>query len=270
MAREESIPWLPGFVWAVPAAFSPAVAGYRFEQGDVLYRERRAYASLEAASLEGLTAIQLRQPPRSARVVPSEFEGDRRLANWQSEVELELVDLSTGRTESYETTQGRLFMALWKGHDELLRGGGDDPSLPRSARELAQTLRDGELELPRRPESETGARFAFVVDLASDASRAKAQVVADAIAALGRVERHDLDPESVGAHEAERFHPTLIVRVLSVDGASEEAVEAALKRVLYGGRSENERFALSRHGVLEAWTPLADVADADADGAASA
>lgn len=264
-AREGGIAWLPGFVWAVPVAFAPAVAGYRFEQGDVLHRDRRAYASFVDGVGDGLTAVQLRQPPRSARVVPGEFEGDRRLANWQSEVELELVDLATGAIEACRTTQGRLFTALWKGGDALMRGAGEDPPLPRSARELAQALRDGELALAFPPTRRKGARFAFVVDLSSDASIAKARLVADAITALGRVERIDLDPEAAGARDADRFHPTLIVRVLFVEGAATEAVESALKRVLYGGRSEGERFAVSRHGLLEAWPD----ADSQEDGAAS-
>ncbi|MBY0399689.1 hypothetical protein K2X89_05300, partial [Myxococcota bacterium] len=226
--REAEIALLPGFTWALPEAFAPAVSGYRFEQGDVLYRDRRGHEALVGDVPDGLTAIQLRQPPRSTRAVPGENEGDRRLANWQSEVELDLVDLATGRVETRTTTQGRLFTALWKGDEGALRGEGCDPELPRSARDLAQALREGELGAMERPEAEDGSRFCFVVDLANDASRAKAALIADALSTLAPLERSDRDPIAAGARDGERYHPTLVVRELVARRVSIEAVETAL------------------------------------------
>jgi hypothetical protein len=254
-ADEEAIAFLPGFAWAVPEAFAPAVSGYRFEQGDVLHRDRRGYDPLAGRIPAGLTALQLRLPPRSARAVPSEYEGDRRLANWQSEVELELVDPASGTAEVFTSTQGRLFRALWKGEEAGLRGGGDDPPLPRSARELAQALRDGELALPLPSRRRRGCRFCFVVDLSSDASRAKSATIVDALTALGRIDATDRDPVAAGARDGGEFHPTLVVRELVVHDVDVETAEAALKRSLYAGSGETERFSISRHGVLEALAP---------------
>lgn len=251
MPEEGMTALLPGFAWAVPEAFAPAVSAYRFEQGDVLYRHRRGYGSLRAPLAQGLTAIQVLQPPRSGRAIPSEFEGDRRLANWQSEVELELVDLERGRSEPCTTTQGRLFTALWKDDERLLRGESGDPPLPRSARELSQILRDGGLAIEPPRDVRTGARFLFVVDLSSDAARAKASAIVDVLHPLGRVEIRDLDPVEAGARDGDRFHPTLVVRELVLRGAAERAVEDALRRALYGGSGDAERFAIGRHGVLE-------------------
>ncbi|MBK7947848.1 MAG: hypothetical protein IPK00_03700 [Deltaproteobacteria bacterium] len=255
-ALDDAIAFLPGFAWAVPDAFAPAVSAYRFEQGDVLHRNRRGYDPLSGRIPKGLTALQLRHPPRSARTLPSEYEGDRRLANWQSEVELELVDPAAGNVEVFSSTQGRLFMALWKGHEDGLRGEGDDPPLPRSARELAQSLRDGELDRPGPTRPGPGCRFRFVVDLSSDASRGKSAAIADALAALGRFEARDLDPIAAGARDGGLFHPTLVVRELVLENVAVEAAEAALKRALYVGSGETERFSVSRHGVLEALAPV--------------
>ena len=248
------------FVWAVPAAFASAVSAYRFEQGDVLHRTRAGYAPLEDRFDSGLTAIQIRQPPRSARVLPGEFEVDRRLANWQSEVELEIVDLASGRGEVRTTTQGRLLMTLWQGGLDWLDPTQAEPPLPRSARELALDLRAGGT-VPRAigdgPVSD-GVRFVFVVDPSSDASRAKAMAVEDALAAIGKLERADRRPEQLGLAAPESFHPTLVVRELVIRNASVEVAEAALKRVLYAGTGESERFQIGRHGLLE---PLGGVYD---------
>ncbi len=245
--------YFEGFAWAVPTAFAPAVSAYRFEQGDVLHRTRAGYAPLEGRVGDRLTGIQLRQPPRSARVLPGELDGDRRLANWQSEVVLELVDLASGRSEVRTTTQGRLLMTLWRGELDWLDPEHAEPPPPRPARELAQALREGGA-WPRANgpgDAPEGVRFVFVVDLSSDASCAKAMAVEDALEAIGRTERADRRPEQFGHAGPEPFHPTLVVRELVIRNASTEVVEAALKRVLYAGAGDAERFQIGRHGLLE-------------------
>jgi hypothetical protein len=50
---------------------------------------------------------------------------------------------------------------------------------------------------------------------------------------------------------ADPFHPTLVLRELVLPGVDLAAVEAALKRVLYGGAGDSERFQIARHGLLE-------------------
>ena len=251
---EEELVFLPGFAWALPEAFAAAVAAYRFEQGDVLHRERRGYAPLGHPWPKDLTTIQLRRPPRSARTLPTEADGDRRLASWQSEVELDLIEVDAGRVRSLETTQGRLFMALWRGDLGWLDGERDDPALPRSARELAQWLREGPLSLPS--DGLRGGRFVFVVDLASDAARIKASAVVDALRPLGACEVRDHRPGDVGVPEADRFQPTLVLREVRVADGNLARMESALKPVLYGGKGESERFLIARHGLLEA-SPIA-------------
>ncbi len=260
MAEEQVLGFFTEFSWAVPEAFAAAVCSYRFEQGDVLHRERRGYEQLSGRIPKGLTAIQLRQPPRSARAVPSEFEGDRRLANWQGEVELELVDLASGASASRTTTQGRLFMVLWKGDEGWLAADRAEPALPRSARELGQVLREGQIRMPAPRGVRTGCRFSFVVDLSSDASRVKASTVGDALHALGPSEVRELRPDELGVPDADRFHPTLVLREVVLRGVDVAAAEAALKRALYAGTGESERFQIARHGLLE---PLPDLEKAN-------
>ena len=251
MLDEEVSSFFPGFSWAVPDAFATAICSYRFEQGDVVYRDRAGYGPLAGQLEKGLTAIQLRQPPRSARAIPNEFDGDRRLANWHSKVELELVDLAAGTSALLTTTQGRLLMVLWQGDAGWLDAVREDPPVPRSARDLAQSLREGELELGGPRGTCQGCRFVFVVDLSSDASRARASAIVDALSALGRVEASDRTPADAGASRFDAFHPTLVLRELVLLGVEAAAAEAALKRVLYGGAGDAERFQIARHGLLE-------------------
>ena len=104
------------------------------------------------------------------------------------------MDLAAGTSESWTTTQGRLLMLLWQGDEGWLDADREEPPLPRSARDLAQALREGRFELPVHREGRAGCRFVLVVDLSSDASRVKGTAVADALRSLGPVEIHDRMP----------------------------------------------------------------------------
>ena len=252
MADEQGIAFFSGFSWAVPEAFAAAVCSYRFEQGDVLHKHPRGYEALTGEIPNDLTASPLRQPARSTRSLTSEFDGVRRLANWLGEVELDRVELASGASESRTTTQGRLFMVLWQGDEGWLDAARAEPPLPRSARELAQSLRDGQLRLPLPRDVRDGSRFSFVVDLSSDAARIKAAAVGDALRSLAPSEIRDHRPHELGAPNADRFHPTLVLRELVLRGIDIAAAEAALKRALYVGTGESERFQIERHGRLEA------------------
>ena len=106
-----------GLAWAVPTAFAAALSALRFEQGDVLYEDRRAYAPLTKKVPKGLTAIQVQLPKRSARATPSEFEGDRRAASWQSEATIELHDLAAGESRMLVVSQGKLAMTIITGDE---------------------------------------------------------------------------------------------------------------------------------------------------------
>lgn len=257
-----------GFSWAVPTAFAGALAAYRFEQGDVLHRDRGAYRGDAPGSLEA-TSLQVLAPPRSARAALADAEGDRRRANFESEVTLALVDLETGRRRELETTQGRLLMTLWRGDTTWIEGDAEAPAVPLGARELASSLDRAEAAFATALglEDEPGSLFLFVVDLASDASRVKSEAIREALAPLGAVGWRDLGPVALALDAAEAYHPALIVRGAGLPGVDVERVTEALRGALYGGRastaaesddgdeagegaSVSDRFSVARHGLL--------------------
>jgi hypothetical protein len=277
-----------GFVWAVPTAFAGALAAHRFEQGDVLFRDVLAYdapgEALEEQSPNVSLAIQVLHPPRSARVTPGEGDGDRRLRNWRSEVEIDLIDLALGSRDSRRISQGKLMMALWRGEEAWLDPEAVEPPMPKTGRELAAQLSEARAAFgearSKTVDSGPGCRFVFVVDSASDASRMKARTVEEAMAGMGPVLKTDLSPGSAGVEAAETYHPTLLIRALEVSGGTVEGAQAALKKALYVGQAPKsvpdesafaddappvsraeetdvpvpkaDRFSVARHGLLEA------------------
>ncbi|MFP6655991.1 MAG: hypothetical protein VCB25_10205 [Myxococcota bacterium] len=242
----------------MPLSFAGAIAAMRFEQGDVLYRDRRAYAGLAGKMPKGLTAIQVQKPQRSARAGGIGSAGNRRLLNWQSEVTVSLIDLGTGQAEIRVLTQGKLAMALFSGDDGWLEVDRAEPPLPNSARDLQPELGRSLVAFDARRNTVAGSRFVFVVDLAMDSSRTKALLVEGALLEGGAVERIDLSPANAGVVDASRFHPSLVIRGLELPGRSSEEVLLILRGCLYAGgasaidgvESKTDRFSIARHGLL--------------------
>jgi hypothetical protein len=259
-----TLEFIEGFAWPVPQAFSGAIAGGRFEQGDVLFCEAEGYEAFEGELSGELTAIQVLLPARGLRATPAELEGDRRLSNWESEVTIERIDLVRATTETRTISQGKLLMALWKGDEAWLDEDHAEPPLPRSARDLHQQLEQTSACFDADGISHVGCRFIFVVDRASDTSVAKARNIESALRETGAVERRDRTPRSAGVEEGELFHPTLVVRCLDLPDRSVDEVVPILRACLYGGGSSESgataeqdvaargRFSVARHGLLEA------------------
>lgn len=257
--------FIEGVGWPLPMAFAAAIAGMRFEQGDVIHCDAKAYGSPGGKLPKGSVAIQVLLPPRSARATSGDAEGDRRAANWASETTIALVDLSHGRSETRVVSQGKLATAIFEADESWLDPGREEPPLPRSARELQQHLDE---TLPafdaRQKRGTRGSRFVFVVDIAQDASRTKATGVEEALRAKGRVERIELSASEAGVEEPDAYHPTARVRCLVMRGRSMDEVLPILRAQLYGGGASaasessdedasgtSDRFSIARHGILE-------------------
>lgn len=250
-----------GFAWAVPRAFASAVAACRFEQGDVLYDDPIAYAGCgdagcgndaDATSGEapgrdvGLRwgdtvrrlghAVQILDPPRSARNAPADAVGNRFDANWNSPVTYELCDFRARTTTSSRTTQGRLFTCLWRGDVAWLAASDEEDQaaapLPATARELHLALEQA-LPAVRRAQADAsqGLLYTFVVDESSESSLAKMRAVEPALSARFRTTTADLAPDALGLGAT--FHPALRIFSCAIATSDEQAVRALLKGVLY-------------------------------------
>jgi hypothetical protein len=256
--KDSDAPPVPKFferlAWPIPVAFAAAIASMRFEQGDVLFRDRSAYDVLEGDIPKGLSAIQVQFPKRSARAAPSEFEGDRRRSSWQSEVTIELVDLAAGKSETRVLSQGKLAMATFHGEEGWLDPLREEPPLPRSARELQQRLEQTQAIFDELQTAAKGCRFIFVVDLANDASRSKAMGVEEALRASGSVERIELSAERAGVEDPHSYHPTAVVRCLILPNRTTDEVLPILRARLYGGGASDDP-STDAGNEIETWAP---------------
>ena len=252
------------FSWAVPSAFAAAVSSCRFEQGDVLYSDAGAYENSSGADAGKGAYLQILDPPRSARALTSEGEGQRFFANWESSVEFEWMDYETGRREERSSTQGRIFTCLWRGEPAWLEPESESPDPPRPLllRDLHNRIEESipafasRFKRTRKKAGAAGKYMLFVLatDYAGDASRVKAESVLAALRVGIELTSCDLSPEKAKIGDGDCFHPSLFVRGIAIESQNSEAVQATLKALLYGGSkdpdSEDARFQLARHGAL--------------------
>ena len=278
--------FIAGFAWPVPRAMAGAVSACRFEQGDVVYSQAKGYEGWPKGRRGLKFALQVLDPPKSARALGPEAAGNRFEANWNSSVELELTDYAdadakakakakaeanTGANskagapdERLITTQGRLFCCLWYGDPAWLDPSGREPAPPVPLRDLHRRLEETQPTFTKRFKAKclrspvTGAfargfsLYLAAVDDANESMRSKAMAVEAVLAENFEVESLWLSPGEAGLSGAEALHPALRVQGLAIAAQKPEAIEALLRGLLYGGAGESGRFSLARHGLLAA------------------
>ena len=287
--------FIAGFAWPVPRAMAGAVSACRFEQGDVVYSQAKGYEGWPKGRRGLKFALQVLDPPKSARALGPEAAGNRFEANWNSAVELELIDYSEANAKAKAkvdakakanakanidanteaespderriTTQGRLFCCLWHGDPAWLDPSGREPAPAVPQRDLHRRLDETQTTITKRlkercSSSPVGGAFArgfslylAAVDDANESVRSKAKAVEAVLAEKFEVESLWLSPGEAGLADAEALHPALRVQGLAVAAQKPEAIEALLRGLLYGGAGESGRFSLARHGLLAAVAP---------------
>jgi hypothetical protein len=251
--------WIAGFAWSLPRAFASAVSACRFEQGDVLVRDRADTGRWQANTSPNGPILQVLAPPKSTRAVPPDAEGSRFESNWDSSVTLDRYDPGSDPPLRIETTQGRLYTCLWRDALDALDPATPDPRPPRGLRELHRQISHAvpaiRARFKKRVREGHHQLFVFATDDASDAARVKARAMQTLLAEHFETESCTLSPAEAGVSDADTLRPSLLLCAVAIATPNVESIERRLASLLYGGASEDTtRFSLARHGHL---TPLA-------------
>lgn len=248
--------FFPKFKWAVPHAFSDALAACRFEQGDILYDTLMAYEGARGEAEKHITySVQIKHPPRS---LSSKVDTDLESAFssiWRSKVVFELYDHKQKMAKAVETTQGNLYKLLWKG--DLEKYKKDETDIPRQAMDLLEEFNGlGEwiASVPQFREHD-GGYFILPFDQTSKILKEKY------IKILNHLGAHIVSHEIIWASEIKYFCnaeyvPTAkIAFFLLSNQSSEEEVKNAIKKAFYkpvkDSKSGKEYFKVKSHGVLK-------------------
>jgi len=240
-----------GFKWAVPVAFSDAVALCRFEEGDILYDTPKAYdEEWGKASKHIEYSMQVRYPDR---VTGAALASDSGLFtnNWKSEVRVELYKhLEKVGVGQIETTQGRLYTALWKGDITILKCDTDEPQIPITVQQVTRNLTEA---------SDTAKKlstkfpiFVMARDLSNPISRDKFFKI------FSKLEKHLvgepqlLRPKSAGFSDWANIAPTIEIAFFITSGISAEQLHDLVKEAVYVPAKDatKDMFRLSAHGAI--------------------
>jgi len=241
-----------GFQWAVPTAFSDSVSKAWFMEGDVLYDHISAYNSDWSAAINDVVhTIQVRSPARAGSTVDQSAR-EVFARNWDSEVKIELfTHMKKVSPVQITTTQGRLYIALWKGSlNTLYPDQTSKPSMPILAQQVSKNLE--QLTAVASTFAESHPTFAMVRDLSNSVLRDKFQKILTAIRPHMMTDPITLTPTAAKFQDAETIAPTVEVALFPTVGIDLEHLENLVKKAVYlpGKDAKKDMFRLSAHGVL--------------------
>ncbi len=244
-----------GFKWAVPLAFSEAVSRCFFKEGDVLYDSPTAYdANWEEAIKNIEYYLQVRYPPRFTRgTTEKESESIKKSVfarNWNSEVRLDLYKNQEMVEEQKETSQGRLYTALWKGDIGILERNSEAPQIPIPVNQVTRNL--GEASQTAKKLSGGDAVFVMARDRTNLVSTEKYRKV------LSKLRRHLagepklLRPQSAGLSDWIIIAPTIDIAFFQTKGVSADKLHDLVEEALHepGKGAMKKMFRISAHGTI--------------------
>lgn len=238
-----------GFTWAVPHAFSDAVALCRFEEGDMLYDTPKAYEGDWGDAIKYIThSLQVRYP---ARVTTSEKSGGIFEKNWNSEVRIELYKkqekVGVGQIR---TTQGRLYTALWKGDLTVLELDSEESPIPLNARQVTKQL--NEVRTKALEFAIGFPVFVMVCDHSNQISREKYLKVHAELKKHLSGEPPLIEPKHAELKDWKVIAPTIEIAFFSVNGINYEQLESLVKEAVYVPviNAKKELFKMGAHGAI--------------------
>lgn len=264
--QSEDDKYYSGFAWALRKAFKEPLASCRFEQGDIIYDTCRAYEGTWSDALQHLRyGIQIKSSKRGATSKKEQDEEAIFSDNWKQSVELDLTEYPSKKIRFIKTTQGRLYMTLWKGDISLLDLTKPEPTIPKQQRDVLKQLPDciesikQSLDNPKH-----NAFFVMPYDETSDILCNKRQKILSSLTQdfdpLFRLFR----PSDVGIRNADAYVPTLRIACFLTDTPDVDKIYSSLKAALYtpakDRKTDIDRFRLEKHGCLHSRRMLSVVA----------
>jgi len=240
-----------GFKWAVPVAFSDAVSLCRFEEGDILYDTPKAYDDEWGKASKHIEySMQVRYPARVTGGTGASESGVF-TNNWKSEVRVELYKhLEKVGVGQIETTQGRLYTALWKGDVTILKCDTEEPKIPITVQQVTRSL--AESSDKARSLSTKYPVFVMARDLSNPISREKYSKILSKLKKHLAGEPQLLRPKLAGLNEWANIAPTIEIAFFITNGVSAEQLDDLVKAAVYVPAKDatKDMFRISAHGAI--------------------
>lgn len=240
-----------GFSWAVPTVFADAVAICRFGQGDTLYDTQKAYEQNWSEATEHINYwLQVRDTSHP-KTVAGDSTGSIFAKNWNSEIRVDLYKkLKKMGDGQIQTTQGRLYTALWTGNVDILQMGYKEPKAPLNVQEVNKKLEDTKNKAGEF--SEGFPIFVMARDLSNKISQAKFTKIFSKLKNHMSDNPRILNPKLAGIKDWNAFAPTIEIAFFPMTDLNQEEVKALVKEAVYvpTKNAKKEMFKIAAHGTI--------------------
>lgn len=252
MQDMKSEDYFTSFAWALPKAFKEPLASCRFEQGDIFYDTHKAYEGTWDDALSHLRfSIQI-----SHAVSKKGNSEDYAFSNnWRQQVELELTEYPSKKNRLITTTQGRLYMTLWKGDIRQLDIDTPEPRVPKLATDIVKEL-PSTVDFFKHYSKNLNHPVFFLMpfDETQNILLLKSQKVESSLIKEFKLNMKLVTPDKIGIQNSGDYVPTLKIACFIVDTPAVNKVYSSLKSALYVTSKERktsiDRFRLEAHGCL--------------------
>jgi len=235
---------IKGFKWFLPLAFKDSISQCKFEQGDIIYPKKLKGKNWGENIEEFDFLIQIKSPIRSQSTANDNL--DVFSSNWSSKVIFEKIYPKTPElNKTIETTQGQLYMFLWKNDESVLN---TKELLEPVTSSISTKNINQEFIKSKTPENCTG--FAMITDYVNNISLSKRNLVEKTLKEHYKIklERYLIEESIILDIFQTNISPTLGLELFLIESKNETEIQEHLKAVLFKGIKN--KFNINSHGLF--------------------
>lgn len=246
-----------GFKWSLPKSFTDALLKCFFNVGDIIYDTPKAYSLIWGEALKHIkNSIQIKSVSNLS--ITSDYKNIESvfLENWDSEVMFDFYSYPTLEKKEIKSTQGRLYLFLWKGDENFIFNKNLIAEKPIMLKTVFKDISKYQYKIIQKVRNESDFIFYFPVNVVNAVSTQKIKKIIRSFKRNSSTIKFNLKffyPKELKVESADLFCPTIIFYVFEIIG-TENIIKEALKSALYNPSkdklSDKDRFKLSKHGKL--------------------
>lgn len=246
---EVHLKFIENFSWAVPTGFSSVLSSCRFESGDILFDNKKAYEGRWGDVKEYIRySLQVKYPKRNEVINKPETNAELFKKNWDTEAHVDLYE-NNHYLRSIKTIQGAIYMTVWKGDIQYLEDSSKINPL-RTLKDVIKEiddLRDRAINL-----SNGNSVFVTAVDNVNQLSLGKKEKIKNAIAESFSLEIAIMSPDKVGVKDCGLVIPTIDMVFYIVDKKDDDLLMEKIKKAVYvpNPNAKKSMFSIKRHGMV--------------------
>lgn len=237
-----------GFEWYLPLCFKDCIAQCKFEQGDIIYKNKPKGLSWADEIKDIDFLVQVKSPTRSNSSLVDNLDVFR--TNWNTKIVFEKIyPNDKNQNKLIETTQGNFFTFLWKNDETIF---SNNIIIPPVLTSISSKHIKSEFIKSQIPSNWSG--FVTIADSVNNLIISKRNSISEVLmknfntqSLIFKVDEA-VDIENFDNKNNSGFSPTLGVELFLIETDNLENVQELLKSILFKGLKD--RFNITVHGQL--------------------